>query len=755
MKQLQSLIFFTFITFFAYNQTSDVLTPEERAYLFHIVKKSPILDTNIGRYFEYSGPVIQFMNKQLNYDSIETIIINQPDKLFIRTSEIAKSQKGILAEAANKMALWELNKLLLAARGSEEDFEKFKHQFDQFEAIVLSKLPEKAKQQTGERVRIHKKLLAALNPSLNFDDKAAMLSSMSFLSDDDQLNVITALNESINTYVKQRTLAIFSALGGQASYFENILIAAGDGSETSGLLNEREKDENGRWNKGLPKAVGLFPYQVRLKEKQKRKQSVLEPQTMPLIDLQTVGENKQTQIHFDVWGYNSKKQTTVVIERNGISYHLFGSNDTRFLSPDSSFNEGKTFQAVINELKTTKIKPIEERIYGKKGYDFQIAEAQRKKDETKIKIDKTEKEYTELSNQPITTSSKASRKVNKARKAAAKKPGSTYNGNPTAKANKSAKGKKQAELVNLYGRYEYFTKKIKELTLEKENALVILAGYQQKLEQYSQAMGLHWMDYTEKNGLYTFSDSTTFDLYTQDFTFKADSLKSPFTIRLIAIPNAPLSEDVDEVMLHINVIDAKKGYDARFQFEQNDLFASNDWKLNEQLIQLSDSVAIQQFFEALLDKKMPFKTIVRGNGVGSWNGYKTVRTNVKKEWDSYLIPVMDSSMVRLRTTQISLFINRGLFLEINTFTDPVKTNIVKPEDHKNLLADYQLSDNDYLSALRAASVIQKLKSELNMLAGSYLSREEAKIVIDRLNKTLDATRISCGPISFKWQELVH
>jgi hypothetical protein len=208
-------------------------------------------------------------------------------------------------------------------------------------------------------------------------------------------------------------------------------------------------------------------------------------------------------------------------------------------------------------------------------------------------------------------------------------------------------------------------------------------------------------------------------------------------------------------MLHINVIDAKKGYDARFQFEQNDLFASNDWKLNEQLIQLSDSVAIQQFFEALLDKKMPFKTIVRGNGVGSWNGYKTVRTNVKKEWDSYLIPVMDSSMVRLRTTQISLFINRGLFLEINTFTDPVKTNIVKPEDHKNLLADYQLSDNDYLSALRAASVIQKLKSELNMLAGSYLSREEAKIVIDRLNKTLDATRISCGPISFKWQELVH
>lgn len=755
MKQFQALFFFLFVVFSANSQNSDVLTPEERAYLFHIVKKSPILDTNIGRYFEYSGPVIQFMNKQLNYDSIETIIINQPDKLFIRTSEISKSQKGILAEAANKMALWELNKLLLAARGSEEEFEKYKRQFDQFETIVLSKLPEKAKQQTGETKRIHKKLLAVLNPSLNFDDKAAMLSSMSFLNDDDQLNVINALNESINTYVKLRTLAIFSALGGQASYFENILVAAGDGSETSGLLNEREKDENGRWNKGLPKAVGLFPYHVKLKEKQKRKQSVLEPLTMPLIDLQTVGENKQTQIHFDVWGYNSKKQTTVVIEKNGVYYHLFGSNDTRFLSPDSSFNDGKTFQAVINELVSIKIRPLEERIYGKKGFDFQIAEAQRKKNETKLKIDKTEKEYTELSNQPITTSSKASKKVKKARKAAAKKPGATYNGNPTAQANKSAKGKKQAELVNLYGRYEYYTKKINELTSEKENALVILAGYQFKLEQYTHAIGLRWMDYTEKNGLYTFSDSTTFDLFTQDLTFKADTIKTPFTIRLIAIPNAPLSEDVDEVMLHINVIDAEKGYDARFQLEQNDLFASNDWKLNEQLIQQVDSVAIRQFFEALLDKKMPFKTIARGNGVGEWNGYKTIRSTSKNEWDSYEIPALDESMVRLRTTQISLFINRGLFLEINTFTDPVKTNIPKPENHKNLLAEFQLSDNDYLSALRAARVIQKLKSELNVLAGTYLAREEAKIVIDRLNKTLDATRISCGPISFKWLDLIY
>jgi hypothetical protein len=189
--------------------------------------------------------------------------------------------------------------------------------------------------------------------------------------------------------------------------------------------------------------------------------------------------------------------------------------------------------------------------------------------------------------------------------------------------------------------------------------------------------------------------------------------------------------------------------------DKNDLFASNDWKLSEKLIQEKDSVAIRQFFETLLDKKIPFKTIVRGNGVGAWNGNKTIRANNRKEWDSYPTAAMDTSMVRLRTTQISLFINRGLFLEINTFTDPVKTTIQKTGEISEQLADFQLSDNDYLSALRAASVIQQLKSELNILAAAYLSREEAKIVIDRMNKTLDATKVSCGPISFKWQELAR
>ena len=103
MKYIYTL-FVSLATITAFGQGTNDLTPEDRAYLFHIVKKSPILDNSIGRYFEYSGPEVRLMNKELNYDSIENYIINNPNSLFIRKGEIEKSPKGIIAEAANKMA---------------------------------------------------------------------------------------------------------------------------------------------------------------------------------------------------------------------------------------------------------------------------------------------------------------------------------------------------------------------------------------------------------------------------------------------------------------------------------------------------------------------------------------------------------------------------------------------------------------------------------------------------------------------------
>ena len=98
--------------------------------------------------------------------------------------------------------------------------------------------------------------------------------------------------------------------------------------------------------------------------------------------------------------------------------------------------------------------------------------------------------------------------------------------------------------------------------------------------------------------------------------------------------------------------------------------------------------------------------------------------------------------------------DREILMEINSYTDPVKSNMnISNTTILDLMQRYQLSKNDILSAYRTATILQKLKGELNILAGAYLSRENAKIVIDRFNNTLNKLRISVGATSIKWSEI--
>ena len=65
----------------------------------------------------------------------------------------------------------------------------------------------------------------------------------------------------------------------------------------------------------------------------------------------------------------------------------------------------------------------------------------------------------------------------------------------------------------------------------------------------------------------------------------------------------------------------------------------------------------------------------------------------------------------------------------------------------------KLSKNDILSAYRSASILKTLKAEINVLAGKYLSREDARIVIDRFNKEWEKAKVSVGPTSFRLSAL--
>lgn len=753
MIQFKSLLFIFILPIVSFSQVNDGLTPTERAYLFHIVKKSPILDHSIGRLIEYTGPLIKFKNNELNYDSLELLIINQPAYLIIRKDEIAKAPKGVLNEAANKMAIWELNKLLLSFTSTKLEAENLKD-LAKFEELLIAYFPPNALKEKNNETVIQPKLKQLLNPSLTLDEKVTLVQSMHFLDFEDGFMVLTAINKAINQFVENRSYEIYKAIGGQAEVYKNVLVAAGDGSSTSGILDEREKDEKGRWNKGLPKAVGLFPYQLVKNSDASKKQQKISSQLFATTDFTTVGENRSTNLHFDVWGYNSKKQTTVVIEKNGLNYHLFGSGETRFLSPDSTFSSGETFQKTIIDLEKNKIGQLNEAIYGKKGFDYWIDYQTKKKNAVELKIKENEHKYSDLHSQPILTNEKRAKKSNPSNYKNGK--GST-DYQPTTRSRKEKK-KSQSEIVQLYNTYENYKRKIAQLEKDKQNAINLKEQYQNTLGVYKRNMGYKWAKFEEKDGLYLFEDSSTFDLYTQEFVFPPKKEKEGFEIRLISIPIHSLSKEADEVMLHVSLIDAKPHYSSKIQLQLNDVFESDKFNLNRSLLHSSDSLAMLQIFEGLKSKKIPFKILVNGQGEGTWNGIQTIKNKAPLKLTSYPgltteeknKAKMDTSFVRLRTTEMFINLDRELNIEINSFTDPVASNLnITNPVLIELMNENNWTKNDLLSAFRSLTILLKLKEEINNYAGLYLKREDAKLVIDRFNREFLKTKVWVGSIAIK------
>ena len=165
-----------FILFFASIQSiaqqDDNLLSFERACLFHIVKKSPSLNANFGQFFEYSGPVVLLNNGIVNYDSIEQIITNRPDLLFIRKTEISKGPPGLLAELANKMAVLELNKVLLDRRVQYVQNSSFSNaHYNDFEKILTKELPPIAVVEKDSTFKPIKELYLFTDPALTFRQK--------------------------------------------------------------------------------------------------------------------------------------------------------------------------------------------------------------------------------------------------------------------------------------------------------------------------------------------------------------------------------------------------------------------------------------------------------------------------------------------------------------------------------------------------------------------------------------------------------
>ena len=441
----------------------------------------------------------------------------------------------------------------------------------------------------------------------------------------------------------------------------------------------------------------------------------------------------------DVWGYNSEKQTTVVLEKKGKYYPLFGSSKTRFLSPDSTFGEGTTYYSLIQHLKRD-IQKLEEKVSGRRGLDYWIEYHEERRDDKKLDIDKTEHELTEIRYTNTTTNNKK------------------YTTNSQRKKRK----KRQDRVVLYYNQLESIKKKIKELKEDKEIVLTEKQALNRRLQNMYDLIGSKWVPFEAEDGYFLFEDSARFDLYTQEFTFPPSDKKEVFEVTLIAIPLSYKSTQHDEVMLHINVMDAIPYYTSQVKLELQDVFEVDRYQMKEsQLLKDVDSIAVMEFFEAVENKKKGFDIIARGQGIGKWKNNHVVKDPKAEELTNYPGKTeeerqksrQDSTFLRLRNTSVNLFVDRCIVLEVNSYTDPVTSNFIPPkEDNEEFMKEYKLQNNDLLSAYRTYATLKELKNELNVLAGEYLSRSRASTVIDRINKAIDKSRVSVGISSIKYKD---
>lgn len=733
-------------------QQNDNLLPVERACLFHIVKKSPALNLNFGSFFEYSGPTILLSDGKVNYDSIEQIIINRPDLLFIRKSEISKGPPGLLAELANKMAVLELNRILLDRRNSFIQNKSFTNpRYEIFESHFIKVLPPAAIVANDSVKKLNKDLYLFTDPALTFERKVEYLNSFKSVTDEDKRAILDAFSYAVNKYLEERCYDIYRSLGGIASAFQSQLIAAGEGGNTAGLLSEFEKNIAGKWNKGLPRAIGLFPYQI-----QRYNTKKIEPERIASIPMETSGHYRLTNLHFDIWGYNYQNQTTIVIEKGDKSYVLFGAGDTKFLSPDSSFSEGGTILTVINELEKNDIGKLKERISGKKGIEEKFKAKIEKRAQVYQKIQQEESKYMDFNNGKIKVKKRASRKVRKARKRAldhlSEQPNQHYQ--PTIKSKKKKRSKKQNDLLGLYRQYEELTKDIQYYEKLRYDENEKLGRYNERLDFYRSAVGTSILSYTISDSIYYFSDSSTFDLRTQEFQFYPTQSPETFRVKLISIPQNALASQADEVMMHVTKIEQDPRLTATLNLNLSDQFDSDQFQLKKPLFSPADSTVLKTISELILKNKFSIVFKANGYGIGLWDGNQVVKNSEPVELNGYPTSRADSTFSRLRKTALYVQTKHKLFFEVESFTDPVKSGIMISD---KTLVEYakknNLSNNDILSGLRTKEVLIQFQDEFIKWVGQNYDAQSARFIIDRFNTEFQKVRITVGKVQFKLKEL--
>ena len=739
------LLLFLNLLFVSFLSQNVMLSSEERAYLYHVTEKSPTLRRNIGDLFKYKGDTVYFKFKQgrsydsiVNYDSIEQNIIYEPSLLEINSYEFSSIENGLLAELASKLALQSLYREL--KRKDETKVEGISNKvYIHFLEKLTTELPDKAIRYRNDKNEPIPKVIDLLNPNLSFFERANQLKELSYFKLAEQQQVMDAIYKATQLYIQEKGEEYYRKIGGKKQFY-SYLQAVGDGSSTSGLLNERELISEGKNKIGAPKGIGLFTYETGFKT-HKGNHQILSPKQSVSNEFEAIKKDL-TNIHLSIWGFNKKLQTTVVIRNKDSVYLLYASKINKELTPDTTFGAGSTVHSIIYKLENKSIPDIDESINGKTGLKFKLEEAKDARALNLLKIKETEFE--------LKSGSQKNHKLKKKNKVVTRENGGAMTANT-----KGTIKRLQNKLAYLINRQIQIDKILANAEADLKEEEATLQKFRDRLIQLKGFIDGKQLTYTKFGYIYTFADGCTFNSYTQNFKIPHHLKIKDFSIRLITIgPNA-MSDRVDEIQLLSNVTTGvpEDIIPHDFKLEFSDIFETDKYRIKDFYIKETERFELSKLLYQSLILKKSILFDVKGNGVGKLDKGKIVISN-EKELDSYpgenkeeqVINKQSKEFKQLRSTSLKMFeTEENIVLNIESFTDPVKSNfskksiIVQPIKEK-----YKLTENQLLSVFRSYTVLEKFYGELLRAANFHFEGNDKSKLLSSIKKAFEKSTILAG-----------
>ena len=99
----------------------------------------------------------------------------------------------------------------------------------------------------------------------------------------------------------------------------------------------------------------------------------------------------------------------------------------------------------------------------------------------------------------------------------------------------------------------------------------------------------------------------------------------------------------------------------------------------------------------------------------------------------------------LRVSNIHIyFLDSNLYIDINSYTDPVKSNIHKKEELNYLFRSNNVTGNEVLSALRSYYLFQEILNRIKMQCVQSLPKKSQEICLERIKKLKTQINVSCN-----------